>query len=125
VSRRLVRPVTSVVAGAMASPAVSAGENLHSPKFMLPVTVDSVAPHPLVPFQPDASQVLLQPLDSRAPSVSEQPASPKPHNILAAAKRGDLGWVKQYADAGQTELADSMGEVCCQDAAPLCSPLTS
>ena len=117
--------------GGMASLGVSARQKLQtSPKFMLPVTVDALAPHPLIPFQPDASQVLLQPTSSKAlgaPLFTEEHASPKPRNILAAARCGDLEWVRRYAETGQTDMADNMGEVsfCAKTRHHSCSQLTT
>jgi hypothetical protein len=81
------------------------------PKFMLPVTLGSFAPHPYLPFQPHKSQFIILP--SQAESVQQPPpmSDSPPKNILAAAKSGDLEWVKRYSEAGQTELVDRMGEV--------------
>lgn len=80
---------------------------------MPPVTLDSYAPHPYLPLQPDKSQFIIhpkQPFESAQPLTSDMKSQP-PKNILVAAKSGSLEWVKQYSESGQTELADSMGEV--------------
>jgi hypothetical protein len=91
----------------MASPDVSArlGDRPRLPEFMPPVTLDSLTPHPYLPFQPDRAQFIIQPNE---PEVVQPPP---PKDILAAAKSGSLEWVKSYSDLGQTEMADSMGEV--------------
>jgi hypothetical protein len=77
------------------------------PKFMPPVTLDSFTPHPYLPLQPDKSQFIIQP---KKPD-SSQPKIPVPKDILAAAKGGNLEWVKRYSTAGQAEWKDGMGEV--------------
>jgi hypothetical protein len=103
------------------SPGVpSSGETPSLPKFMPPVTLTSLAPHPYLPFQPTKSQFIIPPpaLDTQdtvpAPtpnSSADAASSPPPKNILAAAKAGNLEWVKRYSAAGQTEMADNMDEV--------------
>lgn len=101
----------------MASPDVSArlGDPTFNelPKFMPPVTLDSLAPHPYLPLQPDSSQFIIPPKQqgtvSTSTLVSKSPLDPK--DILAAAKSGSLKWIKHYCVAGQTELADGLGEV--------------
>jgi hypothetical protein len=97
------------------------GETPSLPKFMPPVTLTSLAPHPYLPLQPARSQFIIPPpaLDTQetvqAPtpgsSADATSSSPPPKNILAAAKAGNLEWVKRYSAAGQTEMADNMGEV--------------
>jgi len=87
---------------------------------MPPVTLDSSAPHPYLPFQPDPAQFILPPKDSQSTSIIE-PQSPEnvvaspqlqgPKDILVAARLGDLKWVKRYCKQGQADLADNMGEV--------------
>jgi len=97
------------------------------PKFMPPVTLTSPAPHPYLPFQPSKSQFIIAPspvqetlvgqhtVSQTLPALSKtgdgDMATPKPKNILAAAKAGNLEWVERYSAAGQTEIADNMGEV--------------
>ena len=106
------------------SPGVpSSGETPSLPKFMPPVTLTSLAPHPYLPLEPAKSQFIIPPpaLDTQetvqapTPNSSADPtsssSSPPPKNILAAAKAGNLEWVKRYSAAGQTEMADNMGEV--------------
>ena len=86
---------------------------------MPPVTLKSLAPHPYLPFQPSKSQFIIPPQDatSHAPpglSTSDKRGEATfgmPKNILAAAKAGNLEWIKRYSAAGQTEMADNMGEV--------------
>jgi len=81
-----------------------------SAQFMPPVTLDSYDPHPVLPFQPDKSLFIVAPvkLPSPPPSV---PLKHPPKNILAAARTGDLDSLKAFCQGGQTEMADSMGEV--------------
>src|SRR5271154_2958480 len=105
------------------SPGVpSSGETPSLPKFMPPVTLTSLAPHPYLPLEPAKSQFIIPPpaLDTQetvqapTPNSGADPtssSSPPPKNILAAAKAGNLEWVKRYSAAGQTEMADNMGEV--------------
>jgi len=105
------------------SPGVSSDETSSLlPKLMPPVTLTSLAPHPYLPFQPHKSQFIITPpalhtkdtVQAPAPgnnSSGEGTSSPPPKNILAAAKAGNLEWVQRYSAAGQTEMADNMGEV--------------
>ena len=88
-------------------------QNPHSglPKYMPPVTLDSVTPHPYLPLQPDKSQFIIQPKEPYCLPQSVNKTNQEPKNILTAAKGGQLEWVSRYSEAGQTELADSMGEV--------------
>jgi hypothetical protein len=82
------------------------------PKFMPPVTLNSLQPHPYLPFQPHKSQFIIQPKPSETVlSHTRSSTTQIPKNILAASKAGDLEWVKRYSEAGETDLADSMGEV--------------
>jgi len=86
------------------------------PQFMPPVTLTSFEPHPFLPLQPDPSQFILQP-DGQVPASRTARGAPPsttqriPKDILAAAKSGNLEWVQRYCLAGQTEMADSLGEV--------------
>jgi hypothetical protein len=82
-----------------------AGDTSSLPKFMPPVTLDSLEPHPYLPFQPDRRQFII------LPEVGEGSAVAGPKDILVAAKSGALAWVKRFVAMGQTELQDSMGEV--------------
>ena len=106
----------------MASPDVSArlGDptNAELPKFMPAVSLDSLTPHPYLPLQPDSSQFIISPKAFQGTVPTSAPKSGlEPKDILAAAKSGSLKWIKHYCGAGQTELADSLGEVrsryCC------------
>ena len=88
------------------------------PKFMPPVTLTSLTPHPYLPFEPSKSQFIIPPPAQedtvRAPapdSIEGATSTPSPKNILAATKAGNLEWVKRYSAAGQTEMTDNMGEV--------------
>jgi hypothetical protein len=82
------------------------------PKFMPPVSLDSLTPHPYLPLQPDGSQFIIPPkaLQSTVPASATK-SGQEPKDILAAAKSGSLKWIKDYCTAGQTELTDSLGEV--------------
>ena len=90
------------------------------PTFMPPVTLTSLAPHPYLPLQPSKSQFIIPPPSAATTQAPPRPAadysgrssSARPKNILAAAKAGNLEWVERYSAAGQTEMADNMGEVC-------------
>ena len=96
----------------MASPDVSVrpGDMPQLPAFMPPVTLDSLTPHPYLPLQPHRAQFIIPP--EQPESVQSPLTNTKgPKNILIAAKSGALDSVKQYANAGQTEMADNMGEV--------------
>ena len=89
------------------------------PTFMPPVTLTSLAPHPYLPLQPSKSQFIIPPPSAATAQAPPRPAadysggssSSQPKNILAAAKVGNLEWVERYSAAGQTEMADNMGEV--------------
>jgi len=91
------------------------------PKFMPPVTLDSSAPHPYLPFQPDPKQFIIPPKDDQESTSVIPPQSPEnvvtspqpqaPKDILVAARLGDLLWVKRYCQQGQSDMADNMGEV--------------
>lgn len=97
-------------------PGVSARQSARAPqtlpKFMPPVMLDSSAPHPYLPFQPDSAQFIIQPKGSQPPVASSRDSTPRiPKDILVAAKNGHLEWVKRHSAAGQTEMTDTMGEV--------------